>query len=494
MDIIHGDIEPENILISADIHALLCDFGFSRRSTEAEPPELQGVGKLTQMSPETVRGNPTSPPTDVYAFGITIYQVLSGKVRWHDYRSYAAITQYIVKGGRPPKEPEHSQEGTSYDLLWDVAEHCWREEPADRPSMAEVHRCIEERYLPPQASIANSTTHPSSHGEAINPNFVSTRGNTPFPVDFDNATSSRSRFRTILDSIRPAYFNSTTSVDAAWSEYGLTQEQLIRRAEIKFDRGKPVSVATPGGFCTLFRGKHKVHGTVALKRLDVDRLQLEERTVEPFKAELLVWQSLSHSNILPFLGPYIENDQLYLVSPWADNGFILEYLKAYPDADRRRLIGETANALQYIHGRGFVHGDIKAQNILVSEGAKALLCDFGLSRLESVTTIPQLKGTGSRRWCSPELWKDEPKSQKSDVYAFGITIHQIMGDAVVPFSDTQDVALYHAIVIKEKRPPKEPTSRNGESYLGLWDLAERCWNALPEDRPSMKEVVAELSS
>ncbi|KAG8892852.1 hypothetical protein FRB99_002399, partial [Tulasnella sp. 403] len=129
-------------------------------------------------------------------------------------------------------------------------------------------------------------------------------------------------------------FNTTNLSDIAWSEYGLTQDQVIRQAEIKFDRGKPVSAHR---FYRVFRGKHKVYGVVALKRWDLGRLPLEERTVELFKAEISAWRSLSHPNILPFLGAYMESDQLYLVSPWADNGTVLEYLKAHPDADRRRL-------------------------------------------------------------------------------------------------------------------------------------------------------------
>lgn len=86
---------------------------------------------------------------------------------------------------------------------------------------------------------------------------------------------------------------------------------------------------------------------------------------------------------------------------------------------------ETAEGIHYLHTQDVVHGDIKGTNILISDDARALLCDFGLARPSYLGTSSGLKGAGSDRWMSPELWRGGCKSFESDVYAFGMTIVEV---------------------------------------------------------------------
>ena len=74
---------------------------------------------------------------------------------------------------------------------------------------------------------------------------------------------------------------------------------------------------------------------------------------------------------------------------------------------------------------GIIHGDIKANNILVGGSNEALLCDFGLSKLRDSQTLTGVKGAGTLRWQAPELWENQPKSFESDVYAYGMTIAEV---------------------------------------------------------------------
>ena len=88
-------------------------------------------------------------------------------------------------------------------------------------------------------------------------------------------------------------------------------------------------------------------------------------------------------------------------------------------------IRELADAIVYLHLRGIVHGDVKAHNILISDDQHVQLCDFGLTKLANSGTTISLKGAGSVRWQSFELLNNEPKSLKSDVYAFAMTIVEV---------------------------------------------------------------------
>lgn len=135
-----------------------------------------------------------------------------------------------------------------------------------------------------------------------------------------------------------------------------------------------------------------------------------------------------------------------MVSPFIDHGTLSEYLQDHPTIDRRRLVStvthlavrkgrlrftihqlyETSQAVAYLHKSGVIHGDIKATNILVSNELKALLCDFGLTKLATSRTSTALRSAGSLRWQAPELWDaNTPKTYSSDVYAFGMTIAEV---------------------------------------------------------------------
>lgn len=86
---------------------------------------------------------------------------------------------------------------------------------------------------------------------------------------------------------------------------------------------------------------------------------------------------------------------------------------------------ETAEAVYYLHKKGIVHADIKASNILIDDHGHSLLCDFGLTKMTQSRTSTSMRGAGTVRWQSPELWNDAPKSAETDVYAFAMTIVEV---------------------------------------------------------------------
>ncbi|KAG8915185.1 hypothetical protein FRC00_006842 [Tulasnella sp. 408] len=106
----------------------------------------------------------------------------------------------------------------------------------------------------------------------------------------------------------------------------------------------------------------------------------------------------------------------------------LKRLRIGGTGDEERIIrlAEAASAIDYLHQeKEMVHGDIKASNLLVSDDNHVLLCDFGLTKDTAAQTSTTLKGAGTARWQSPELWDDGSKTFKSDVYAFSMTIVEV---------------------------------------------------------------------
>ncbi|KAG8896831.1 hypothetical protein FRB99_008618 [Tulasnella sp. 403] len=218
------------------------------------------------------------------------------------------------------------------------------------------------------------------------------------------------------------------------------------------------------------------------------------RTLEPMnyviRTEARVWHDLKHKNILPFLGMGRDSaDFWYLASPWMGNGALPDFLRNNPQtADRPRFILEVAEALAYLQSKKIVHGDIKGANILISPHGHALLCDFGLSRIISVATPRTLRGGRSIPWQSPELLKSQSKSYAGDIYAFGMTIYEIL-TGTIPFHGRESTAIIDAVVHGNERPSKPESLLGGESHGYLWEIAERCWEKEPGVRPPIETVL-----
>ncbi|KAG8893771.1 hypothetical protein FRB99_001716, partial [Tulasnella sp. 403] len=271
----------------------------------------------------------------------------------------------------------------------------------------------------------------------------------------------------------------------------VVEEVNGRSKRITPESEQPLDVS--GSLCDLFRGIGDDSQLYALKRC---RFPRQGSTIEDqltrVVSEATGWRDLQHEFLLPFIGT--TRDELgfvYFISPWEEHRSLPEYLKQNPDTDARpRLIHETAQALQYLHEHSIIHGDVKAGNILIGKNLQALLCDYGLVGLLSAEVSLGLNGGENLRRESPELWEGHPRSPKSDVYAFGMTIYEILSGRI-PFYQYRIIpALIRAVKDRGELPPKEPeSSPSGQSYALPWSIAERCWTRDPNERPSMLNIV-----
>ncbi|KAG8903717.1 hypothetical protein FRC01_009021 [Tulasnella sp. 417] len=198
-----------------------------------------------------------------------------------------------------------------------------------------------------------------------------------------------------------------------WSSYQRGVRLMLGDIEIE---SQPFNIS--GHFGDVFRGKHPKYGVLALKRLRVGSEDDNTDRIRRFSREGETWQDLVHPNILPFLGIDWLGDHIYLISPFAEHGTVMDYLKRNPDTDRPKFLLEIAAAVAFLHFRHVIHGDIKGRNVLVSPDLSAQVCDFGLSRYVDSATSTGMIGAGTTRWSSPEVIDGGPKSYASDVYAF----------------------------------------------------------------------------
>ncbi|KAG8899511.1 hypothetical protein FRB99_006680 [Tulasnella sp. 403] len=184
-----------------------------------------------------------------------------------------------------------------------------------------------------------------------------------------------------------------------------------------------------GGFYEIFLGHHDVEGDVAL-RCTLSRL-VDLPKERAFWREAEMWSRLDHKNINRFLGTFTDQRGTHMVSPWMKNGSVRACIITNRLFDHLNVLIGIASALGYLHSRDIVHGDLKLDNVLLSDDGDALLTDFGLSERPDfyVTSLSNPSSAGSIPWLAPEVLDGHPRSKASDVYAFGMIIVECNGIA-----------------------------------------------------------------
>ncbi|KIO24172.1 hypothetical protein M407DRAFT_53886, partial [Tulasnella calospora MUT 4182] len=208
--------------------------------------------------------------------------------------------------------------------------------------------------------------------------------------------------------------------------------------------------------------------------------------------ELRVWSRVKHPNVLEFIGYYL-NPQMTtarLISPFMTNGNIDEYLAKAPGpvTDKLRLkLVDSLKGLIYLHSLTppICHADIKPENILITDLAEAVLCDFGLARLadgqpSGLTTTKTIKG--STRYMSPELLEENAvHTLSSDIWAYGCLVLKVMTGSLPYCRARTDQQIISALV--QKQAPVDLADL-GLQDDGLKTLLDKCWNKSPSARPS----------
>jgi len=224
-----------------------------------------------------------------------------------------------------------------------------------------------------------------------------------------------------------------------------------------------------------------------------DGMERAGRARESLESELNRWAELRHPNILPFYGVVTDiGTRLYIVSPWRENGHLLDYVKKYPQSNKDFLFRGSAAGLSYLHLRGHVHGSVRCNNVFITNEGEPQICDFGIAKVFHEThenTVSKTMSPATNvRYAAPELIEhnDFRATTYSDTYSFALLILECITEAP-PFSNIpRDAKVIHARISKRQSPLRP----DGEHRIpdDLWGLMSRCWSFVPEPRPPMEEV------
>jgi len=214
-----------------------------------------------------------------------------------------------------------------------------------------------------------------------------------------------------------------------------------------------------GGMATVYLAEDLKHGRkVALKVLRPELLGSDDAH-ERFLREIRTTANLRHPHILPLYdsGRAVGRrdglttrepdgaagqraaqpssrpaDLLFYVMPYVEGESLRDRLnreERLPPADALKIADEVADALSYAHARGVIHRDIKPENILLENG-HAVVADFGIAHAVSASDDAKLTMTGmaigTPHYMSPEQWSGESVDARSDLYALGCMVFEML--------------------------------------------------------------------
>ncbi|KAG2043769.1 kinase-like domain-containing protein [Suillus americanus] len=257
------------------------------------------------------------------------------------------------------------------------------------------------------------------------------------------------------------------------------------------------------GLCgEVWKGTYTIGGRPVIVAVKVMRstLFLNSQTAEQTMRRLLretgVWSTCIHSHLAPFIGVCYEVTRGYqvpcLLSPFYENGTIMQYLERNPNAVRMDLLRQFIYGLAYLHGRAIVHGDLKPTNILIDDAGNAMLADFGHSRILGVSgfTTSTMTIAGTFRYMAPELMVPAnpditpTPTIASDIWAAGMTGLEILSNKI-PYVEFKTDSQLVAAMVDNKLPNKAhyPLVRHG-----AWSAFQHCWKKNPNERPDVQRL------
>ena len=239
----------------------------------------------------------------------------------------------------------------------------------------------------------------------------------------------------------------------------------------RFDVNDPIG---QGGMGIVYRGVDRQSGrAVAIKTLRADASDWNPAALDRFRREAEVLRQLNHPNIIETIATIEQDGRAFIVMDYANGGSLAAKLTRDHPLPMNRVLSlalDVADAMTRVHRLGILHRDLKPENVLVAADGSAKLTDFGIAYLTGRNGLTQDGGIlGTPQYLSPEALSGEPLDARSDVWAFGVVLFEMLAGHP-PFSGETLMGII-ASVMTQRVPDLE--ALRPDAPVALVDLIYR---------------------
>jgi serine/threonine protein kinase len=248
-----------------------------------------------------------------------------------------------------------------------------------------------------------------------------------------------------------------------------------------------------GGFAWVFAGRDADGTPVAVKLLK-PRYAGDPQFETRFRNEAELAAKLRHPRIIPIRAVARAGGDVYFAMELCPDslGARIERDGPLPEAEIARIAREVAEGLQFAHGEGVIHRDLKPDNILLRADGSAVITDFGIARTLSgyVASTGVNMTIGTPQYLSPEQAQGRTLDQRLDFYALGVTLFKAAtGELPFRSSDWFELARLHV-----EQPPPSLRRKRPELSKRLERMVRKCLAKHPNDRyRDATELLADLA-
>ncbi|KXN82813.1 Serine/threonine-protein kinase HT1 [Leucoagaricus sp. SymC.cos] len=479
----------------------------------------------------------SGPKDHFFSFGCLSYQVLSRKLPYYQVPD-EQVKNKVRRQGEPLIRPDHTDAEMDKidDKAWELITKCCAQDPEDRPGWSQIQEMLASMEIEKDRRLS-ATPLPIPEVQALR--------SRP-EVDLDRAEIALNQAEVLHGPLSELIENHTKDVAMAVVEFEhdeiqtivnfldqalkerltiteernrvlailsrITSSTLIfpQRYELKGIKYDPRKRLAEGGCGIVYRGADPTICIKLMKRFDTG-------TLTAWVKEVILWAHSSHPNVLPFLGVFLDSQsdppQTCLVSPFMKNGNLRDCTARLPQKSRLPLIFDVINGLHYLHDLGVVHGDLKGENVLLSDEGRGLITDFGTSHINTATAATGSLSLTTLRFSAPEtVLGNRNPTKKFDIWSLGCLLYEILSRKPPYYQYKSEVQIIAALTRKEM--PKRPGSIDDndaekdeygwdddieEDYDAIddqmWSLIVKCCASEPEARPdiaSVQELVVDM--
>jgi serine/threonine-protein kinase len=203
---------------------------------------------------------------------------------------------------------------------------------------------------------------------------------------------------------------------------------------------------------------------------------------------------LNHPNIITIYDVIRDQDMTYIVMQYVDGPSLQALLasgKSFSPREVLDILRPVSDALDFAHRSGIIHRDIKPANILIDRSGQPFLADFGVARILTSTITQTGTTVGTLNYMSPEQVKGQTVDSRSDVFALGVVLYELL-TGKKPFAGDNMSTVVYQIVNEQPQPVSDI---NKELHGGYERIVNKALAKSPEDRyQTCLEMIADLEN